>query len=62
MYVVATSWRRTLIGEDPDKWLYLGVDADGTSLEIVTIQGDDEVEVVIHAMKMRKKYLRRGGR
>ena len=46
----------------PDKWLYLGSDEVGRPLEIVAIQGDDGVEVVIHAMKMRKRYLRRGGK
>lgn len=59
--MLSRHWRRTLIGEDPDQWLYLGVDGVGRSLEIVVIQGDDGVEVVIHAMKLRKKYLRRGG-
>lgn len=53
---------RTRVGDDPDKWLYVGVDDSARPLEIVTIEGDDGEEVVIHAMRLRKKYYPRGGR
>ncbi|MCR1784045.1 hypothetical protein KVF89_16010 [Nocardioides carbamazepini] len=62
VHALSTSAQRVLIGEDPDRWLYLGVDGSGRLLEIITLQGDDGDEVVIHAMKLRKKYVPRGGR
>ncbi|WP_166855422.1 MULTISPECIES: hypothetical protein [Actinomyces] len=57
-----TSARRRLIGEDPDRWLYIGFDGIGRVLEIVTVVGDDGQEVVIHAMRARRQYLPGGGR
>lgn len=48
------------IGEDPDRRLYMGFDTRLRPLEIVTVMSDDGVEVVIHAMKLRKKYYARG--
>lgn len=55
---VESALSRRRIGEDPDKWLYIGFDGAGRALEVVTIVGSDGVEVAIHAMKARKKYLR----
>lgn len=60
-HAISSAWQRTRVGEDPDKWLYVGVDGAARPLEIVTVQGDDGVEVVIHAMKLRKKYYSEGG-
>lgn len=50
-------WAKT-----PDRWLYVGVDGAARPLEIVTVTGDDDEEVVIHAMKLRTKYYPKGGR
>lgn len=61
-HAVSSAWQRTRVGEDPDRWLYVGVDASARPLEIVTVEGDDGSEVVIHAMRLRKKYYPRGGR
>jgi len=61
-HAVSSAWQRTRVGEDPSKWLYVGVDASARPLEIVTVEGDDGVEVVIHAMRLRKRYYPRGGR
>ena len=60
-HAISSAWRRTRVGEDPDKWLYIGVDGSARPMEIVTVAGDDGVEVVIHAMKLRKKYYPEGG-
>ena len=49
--------QRLQIGEDPRKWLYVGFDRSGRPLEIISVEGDDGVEVVIHAMKLRKRYI-----
>lgn len=62
VHAIAGAWQRTQVGEEPDRWLYIGVDGSARPLEIVTIQGDDGEETVIHAMKLRKKYYPRGGR
>ena len=46
------------------KVLYLGPDRAGNVLEIVTVLREDDTEVVIHAMPMRRTYeplLRRMG-
>jgi hypothetical protein len=46
------------------KVLYLGPDRAGNLLEIVTVLREDDTEVVIHAMPMRRPYeplLRRMG-
>lgn len=55
-HTISAAWQRVRVGEDPDKWLYIGADRSGRPLEIVTVRGDDGTEVVIHAMKLRKKY------
>lgn len=44
-------------GEDPRRWLSVGVDPAGRALELVTLVYDDGSEVVIHAMKARQQYL-----
>lgn len=61
-HAIASAWRRTQVGEDPTRWLYVGVDPASRPLEIVSVEGDDGGEVVIHAMKLRKKYRWEGGR
>jgi hypothetical protein len=61
-HAVSSAWQRIPVGEDPNKWLYVGVDASGRPLEIVTVEGDDGMEVVIHAMRLRKRYYPKGGR
>lgn len=44
--------------QDDDTRLYLGPARNADLLEVVTIIRDDGSELVIHAMKMRPKYLR----
>ena len=61
VHAVASAWLRIQVGEDPDRWLYVGVDGSARPLEIVTVAGDDGEEVVIHAMKLRKRYYPKGG-
>jgi hypothetical protein len=41
---------------DDDQVLYLGPDAAGNLLEVVTTVRADSSEIAIHAMKMRKGY------
>lgn len=55
-HAITGALQRTRVGEDPARWLYVGVDGSARPLEIVTIEGEDGTEVVIHAMKLRKKY------
>lgn len=61
-HAISSAWQRTSVGEDPGKWLYVGVDGAARPLEIVTVEGEDGVEVVVHAMKLRRKYYPEGGR
>jgi hypothetical protein len=45
------------IGEQDDgKVLYLGPDRAGNLLEVISVLKDDETEIVIHAMPMRRAY------
>lgn len=44
--------------QDDDTRLYLGPARNAELLEVVTLIRDDGSELVIHAMKMRPKYLR----
>jgi hypothetical protein len=45
------------VGEQDDsKVLYLGPDRAGNLLEVVSVLRDDETEIVIHAMRMRRTY------
>jgi hypothetical protein len=41
---------------DEDTRLYLGPSRSADLLEVVTIVRDDGTELVIHAMRMRRKY------
>lgn len=41
---------------DDIRLLHLGPDTAGNMLEVVTLAVDDEIDLVIHAMKMRPKY------
>ena len=43
--------------EDDDRILYLGPDAAGNMLEVITVREADDSELVIHAMLMQKTYL-----
>lgn len=61
-HAISGAGHRVLVGEDPIRWLYIGVDAATRALEIVTLEGQDGREVVIHAMKLRKKYHPKEGR
>ena len=46
-----------LIDRQPDDTLlYLGPSRSGALLEVVSILRDDDSELVIHAMAMRRKY------
>ena len=38
------------------KVLYLGPDRAGNLLEIVSVLRDDDTEIVVHAMRMRRIY------
>lgn len=42
--------------DDTGRVLYLGADRAGNLLEIVTVLREDETEIVIHAMRMRRLY------
>lgn len=44
--------------QDDDTRLYLGPARNAELLEVVTIVRDDGSELAIHAMTMRRKYLR----
>jgi hypothetical protein len=45
------------VGEQVDgKVLYLGPDRAGNMLEVVSVLRDNETEIVIHAMRMRRSY------
>lgn len=44
--------------QDDDTRLYLGPARNAELLEVATIVRDDGSELVIHAMKMRRKYRR----
>jgi hypothetical protein len=41
---------------DDERLLHLGPDAAGNMLELITLAIDEEVELVIHAMRMRPKF------
>jgi hypothetical protein len=43
--------------EERDLVLFLGSDSNGVPLEVVAIEVDDGSLLVIHAMRMRSKYL-----
>jgi hypothetical protein len=45
-----------LEGDPPLRVLYLGPDRAGNLLEVVVIERDDNSELAIHAMKMRRRY------
>ncbi|OLO78588.1 toxin [Actinomyces oris] len=44
--------------DDPRRWLVLGVDESGRVLELVVVVFDDGYELLIHAMKARKQFMR----
>ena len=44
--------------DDPRRWLVLGVDESGRVLELVVLVFDDGCELLIHAMKARKQFMR----
>jgi hypothetical protein len=61
LHAVKAALERRLVGEEPTRWLYVGFDSAARALEIVAVEVDDGEEVVIHAMKLRKKYEPEGG-
>jgi hypothetical protein len=46
------------VGEDPDRWLLIGPDTAGNLLEVVVLTTVEDIQIAIHAMPMRAKYLR----
>jgi len=44
---------------DDDKHLYLGWSADGAMLEVISYLPRHDLEVVVHAMPIRRRYLSR---
>ncbi len=44
------------VGEDPDRWLVIGPDRAGNSLEIVVLLTAEGDELIIHAMPLRPIY------
>ena len=54
--VHAIHWALYAADQDDAKVLYLGPDAAGNLLEVITVLRDDTTELVIHAMKMRPMY------
>lgn len=59
-HAIGTAVSRRLVAEDPDRWFYVGADRAARLLEIVTVEVDDGEEIVIHAMKLRRRYLSEG--
>ena len=49
------SRHRTLRAVDT-RLVFLGDDPDGVALEVIAVEPDNELLVVIHAMKMRPRY------
>lgn len=47
-----------VVADEPrtSKVLYLGPDRAGNLLEVVTVLREDDTEIVIHAMPMRRTY------
>jgi hypothetical protein len=59
--VIATCRLPMAASDDPalaDRILFLGPDGHGVPLEVVAIELDNGDLVVIHAMRMRRKYKR----
>ncbi len=44
---------------DDERLLHLGPDGAGNMLEVITLAIDEEIELVIHAMKMPPKFRKR---
>jgi hypothetical protein len=44
--------------DDPDKTLYIGTDISTRLLEVIVVENRNGEEVVIHAQKLTKKYIR----
>ncbi len=45
-------------GEDPDRWLVIGPDRAGNSLEVVVMTTAEGNQLAIHAMPMRARFRR----
>jgi uncharacterized membrane protein len=61
IYVISTCQLPMATSDDPalaDLILFLGPDVHGVPLEIVAIEEATGVLVVIHAMRLRRKYRR----
>lgn len=44
------------LGEDPDRWLVIGLDHAANLLEIVVLITSEGDELIIHAMPLRPRY------
>jgi hypothetical protein len=44
--------------DEEDNCLYLGADRSGNMIEVVSVIREDGSEIVIHAMRMRRRYER----
>jgi hypothetical protein len=42
--------------QDDGKVIYLGPDRSGNMLEVIAVERDDDTEIAIHAMRMRRLY------
>jgi hypothetical protein len=58
LFVVEYPIRIIHENDQQNKEVYLGVDPDLKMLEVVTVEFIDGEKVIIHAMKMTKKYLK----
>lgn len=54
----APAWASDLDEDSPARQLRLGFDTAGRLLELVVLRFDSGNELVIHAMKARKEYLK----
>jgi hypothetical protein len=45
-------------GEDPDRWLVIGPDRAANLLEVVVLVTVEDVQLAIHAMRMRAQFRR----
>jgi hypothetical protein len=52
----AIEFARFVARLDDQRLMHLGPDTAANMLEVVTLAIDDEIHLVIHAMKMRPKY------
>lgn len=46
------------LGDDPDRWLVIGPDPAANLLELVVLITSEGDELIIHAMRLRRRYRR----